>query len=379
MSHLTSKPYTELIKRLNKYQIGAPDTHEIRKILEILYTKEEAFVGSKFPLGPATLEELAHKTDIAQGRLVHILEGMAQKGIVMDFRPGDTHFFILTPTIFGFFEFTFMRLNSDLPLGELAQLMEQAMLREMGSEFFGSKTPMSRTLIYEKNLPQSKVMSYEQVSHLIKTAPYLSLQACYCRRKAQHLGRKCTTPMDVCMGLGHSADYLVRRGFAQAISVDEMLRVLDKTEELGLVHVSDNVQNEAAFICNCCHCCCELLRGINEFNIIGSVSPTRYMSRIDPAKCNGCGVCIQRCQVRAIRQSYGKQAIVDQQRCIGCSVCASFCPQKAIQMADRPHPPHIPKNQVIRNIKIASEKGRLRHFLFYMAGLFLRGGIKGWK
>jgi hypothetical protein len=58
LNYLNEKPYHDLIARLNQYQVGAPKTAEIYEILRILYTKEEAQVGSSFPLGPATIEEL---------------------------------------------------------------------------------------------------------------------------------------------------------------------------------------------------------------------------------------------------------------------------------------------------------------------------------
>lgn len=380
LNHLNEKPYQDLINRLNQYQIGAPKTAEIYEILRILYTEEEASVGASFPLGPATIEVLANRTGIAEPRLKHILEAMAQKGVVIDSAPSDTRFFLLTPTIFGFFEFVFMRLNSDLPLGRLAELMDKSLRQEMGQEFFGAKTQMSRSLIYEKNIPglTSQVMPYEQVSELIRNSPHLSLQTCFCRHKAQHLGRTCQAPLEVCMGLGFTAEYLIRRGFARRVSVDEMLGVLDKTEELGLVHIADNVRDDPLFICHCCNCCCELLQGINELNISQAVAPSGFMAQILPQQCNGCGACASRCQVQAI-SLVDKQAIVDQQRCLGCSVCVAGCNQGALSMTPRPKANPIPKNQLIRYLKIAKEKGRLRHVVFYAASKLLRGEISGYS
>ncbi len=383
LKYLQEKPYHDLIKRLNKYQVGAPETSEIYEILKILYSKEEAQVGARFPLGPATFEELVKRTGIAESRLKQILESMAEKGVVLDSAPSDKRFFMLAPTVFGFFEFSFMRLNSNLPLKRLAELMDKSFKEEMGLEFFGSKTRMSRTLIYEKNIPQltSQVMPYEQVSEIIRHASHLSLQTCFCRHKAQHLGNACQTdisvPLEVCMGLDFAAEYLIRRGFARQASISEMLGVLDKTEELGLVHITDNVRDDPLFICHCCSCCCELLAGTNKLNITHAVSPSRFIAQIIPALCNACGACERKCQIPAISVSSQagatKQAFVDQQRCRGCAVCISACKQGALEMVERSKATHIPKNQLMRHVKIASEKGRLRHFLFYAASKLLKG------
>ena len=389
LNQLGEKPYQELLQRLNQYQVGAPDSEQLRKILEILYTKEEAYVGSRFPLGRASLEELSQRTGIEKSRLEQILEQMAQKGVVIDSAPGDTRLFLLSPTIFGFFEFSFMRLDSELPLKELAELMEAALQKEMGREFFGSRTQMSRTLIYEKNIPTPQVMSYEQVSEIIRRAKHLSVQPCFCRHKAQHLGRPCRSgaPLEICMGLDVSAEYLVRRGFARRASERQMLELLDRSEELGLVHTTDNVREEPLFICHCCKCCCELLRGVNQFGINHAVAPTRFIARVEERLCSGCGACLRRCQVGAISlqgRDCEKIARVDEQRCLGCSVCLAGCPTKALQMATRPKVIPVPKSHMVRYLKIAREKGRLKPFVFYAAGKILRGelsegDLKNWE
>jgi hypothetical protein len=39
-----------LIDRLNRYPIGLADTEKLRQILAILFTEEEAYLASRFPL-----------------------------------------------------------------------------------------------------------------------------------------------------------------------------------------------------------------------------------------------------------------------------------------------------------------------------------------
>lgn len=372
LNQLQEKPYQDLIERLNHYPVGAPGTAEMFEILNILYTREEAAVGARFPLGPATLAELAKKTGIPEPQLNEILEGMAQKGVVLDFTPKDTRFFQLSPTIFGFFEFSFMRLNSDLPRGRLAELMDK-LRPDMGREFFGSETQMSRALVYEKNVADitSQVMPYDQVSELIRNSPYLSLQTCFCRHKAKHRGYTCQTPLEVCMGLGVAAEFLVRRGFARKSTLNEMLQVLDATEKLGLVHITDNVRDDPLFVCHCCTCCCELLKGINELKIDHAVAPSRFMARIAPGQCTGCAVCAIKCPVQAIQMN-AATAVVNPQRCLGCSVCVSSCKPGAISLKPRPKPSPIPRTQLRRHLKIATQKGRLRYILFYAASRLLK-------
>jgi hypothetical protein len=57
MGHLLSSKSTliPLIDRLNRYPIGLVDSEKLREILAILFSGQEAFVASKFPLEEATL------------------------------------------------------------------------------------------------------------------------------------------------------------------------------------------------------------------------------------------------------------------------------------------------------------------------------------
>ncbi|MFH1030795.1 MAG: hypothetical protein V1770_06085 [bacterium] len=50
MGHVTSKSYKLLQKRLDRHAQGAPESETLYKILEILFTKEEAECVSKLPI-----------------------------------------------------------------------------------------------------------------------------------------------------------------------------------------------------------------------------------------------------------------------------------------------------------------------------------------
>jgi pyruvate formate lyase activating enzyme len=47
----------------------------------------------------------------------------------------------------------------------------------------------------------------------------------------------------------------------------------------------------------------------------------------DPAKCIGCGVCIEICPQKAVKA--GEGCPIDRQKCAGCGVCAQYCPANA--------------------------------------------------
>ena len=148
--HLNSKSsLVPLIDRLNKYPIGLVDSGKLREILSLLFSEQEAFVASRFPLEETTLPELARLTKIPEDELLPVLERMADKGLVMDLPYGGTAYYLLMPGLIGFFEFTFMKRRVDLPVEKIARLMNEYLAESQAGEFFGSKTPLTRALAYE--------------------------------------------------------------------------------------------------------------------------------------------------------------------------------------------------------------------------------------
>ena len=369
MGHLgiqKEEVYKALAKRLNQNPVGAPLNETLMQILSVMYTDKEAAIGAAFPAGFTTLDKLLQVTGLPAAELLCQLEQMADKGLVIDIPRQDTRYYQLSPLVVGFFEYTFMRASSKLPLKELAELFEQYH-RETGvvKEFFGAETKMFQTWAYESLLPddlETEVLTYEKASEMIRDAGGGSLTMCYCRHQAWHLGKACKAPMeDVCMSLGSASEWLVRRGFASPASTDQLLRVLEQTEELGLVHLADNVQKKPAYICHCCGCCCGLLRSINEHET-PSVHPSNFLPAINQEACTGCGACVERCHVNALQltdMAGDNHAELLAARCLGCGACIRGCRQSAIKLIRKSKLHLPPKDKREQMTSIAQEKGRL--------------------
>ena len=360
MGHLTiakRQVLETLAERLDKNPVGAVINETLFQILHILYSMEEAEIGSKFPMRPVALDELAQAAGVDKVELEGHLENMASKGLVIDVPRRGAVYYMLSPVVIGFFEYTFMRVNDKLPMQELAELFNRYHHEQGVPEaFFGSDTKLFHTLAYEQFMPddiKTEVLSYEKASDIIRDSGGGSLTMCYCRHQAQHLGTNCDAPIeDICMSLGGAAEWLVRRGFARPATVDEMLRALDRSAEHGLVHLGDNVQNNPAYICNCCGCCCGVLRSIREHGI-DAVHPSNFVPQVDAERCTACGACVKRCQIDAISlvEINGKKmAVVDEKRCIGCGLCIGGCKKEAIALHRKEElyvPPQNKKEQMM--------------------------------
>jgi ferredoxin len=373
--HLGSKSsIVPLIDRLNKYPIGLVDCDKLREILALLFDEREAFVASCFPLEEVTLAELVRLTKMPVGELLPLLEKMADKGLVMDMPYGGEVYYLLLPGLIGFFEFTFMKNRTDLPLERLALLMREYLEESQAGEFFGSKTPLTRSLLYEEHIPvTSEVTTYDKARDIIREAGFGAVGMCYCRHKKEHLGESCAkgAPTDgICISLGSAARFMARRGFAVEKSVDDLLAVLDGARALNLTHITDNIRHKPSFICNCCSCCCELLAGV-QMGYHNGIAKTGFRAVIDLERCNGCGACARACNVKAIALPHvapsapkpGRYAVVGDDICLGCGACISACKQGALAMLPAANRQSTPFKRKDLYVRILREKKRLTPFV----------------
>ncbi|NNF45601.1 MAG: 4Fe-4S binding protein [Desulfofustis sp.] len=340
-----------LIDRLNRNPIGLPDSDTLQRILAILFSDDEAFIASRFPLQEATLMELSRATGWTEDRLEPVLDRMAEKGLIMDLAYGGNRYYLLMPGLIGFFEFTFMKRRQDLPVEELAQLMHEYMFEDpdnaMGREMFGSATQLTRALAHEEHVPvKSVVTTWESAREIVKKSGYGAIGLCYCRHKNEHLGSRCDKEApteEICISLGTAARFMVRRGFAEKRNTEELLAVLDRARSLNLTHITDNIRHKPSFICSCCSCCCELLGGIKQ-GFPDGVAKAPFTLQIDDQTCIGCGLCWQNCNVGAINPvpvNGEELAEVAEDRCLGCGACISTCPTESLSLTpiERPLPP----------------------------------------
>lgn len=357
--------YHALAERLSKTPEGAPINEHLMAILHRLYSESEALVGSKFPTIPMPLKKISSLTGIEESELKVILDEMSDKGLVLDIPRKDSFYYMLAPMLVGFFEYTFMRTRDNVNLKELAELFE-TYFHSPGvmKEIAGLDTKVMRTLIYENVIPlavETEVLDYEKATEIIKQSGGGAITMCACRHEASHLGTACDAPVEVCMSLGGAAEWIVRKGLGKPATVDDLLNVLKQTQELGLVHLCDNVLNKPTYICNCCGCCCKVLRGIREQQVFAT-HPSNFIPSIDLDGCINCGTCADKCQIQAITMTLREDGIevpvLNNELCIGCGVCSAACPTESLIMSGRSERLVPPENVKEKFKRMALEKGR---------------------
>ena len=384
LGHLKTE-YQSLLHRLDAGVVGMPEPTDEKaregwqRILEILFTPEEAALAAQMPVRPAKLEGIAKRVGISPEELEPRLEPLCDKGLVMDLvnpKTGETRY-LLAPPVIGFFEFSFMRAHEEFPRDELAQAMHAYMHGDdtFAREVFSGETVMGRAMVNEDELagePLPEVLDWERATAVIDDAKEIAVSYCYCRHKAEHQGTDCDAPKEVCLSLNGGAAFVVRRGFGRKIERREAQQILAESRDQGLVQIADNVRNRPTYICNCCSCCCGQLSAIHEFDL-PAVVPSGFAPDLDEELCKGCSRCARECPVGAITMvperlaAQRKSALlpeIDEDRCIGCGICSHSCKVDALEMERSDKLRYIPANSLERALRMAIERGKLPHLLF---------------
>jgi len=320
--------YEQLADALDRLPNGFPRTPsnvELR-LLQKIFSPEEAALAAQLRGEMEPLDALATRFGLSVEEARTRLLQMVRRGLVWFEKQGSQLRFRLAPFVVGIYEAQLENMDH-----ELAHLTEEYMMAGGAAGIMTPQPALHRVVPAQSAVKSEWILPYDDVRAILMTSKTFRVRDCICRVQRAHIGHPCSFPLKICLSFSS------RQGSPgpDDISQAEALALLDKAEQVGLVHTVSNVIEGFGYVCNCCGCCCALLRGINEWGIANSVAYANYYAVIDSDECLGCGTCIARCQVNAISERDGV-SVVDRQRCIGCGLCVTGCPNDAARLMLKP-------------------------------------------
>jgi hypothetical protein len=168
--------YHELGARLNEFAYKVPLLDDYLRILQEVFTPEEARIAIQLPGRPAALSELAEKIGMDEAKLSGTLERMAHRGTVFTVERHGHAEYCAIPFVPGIVEFQLMRAEGSPQEKKLAVMLEAFeekmapfMTPEMVEQFqemIGD--PFARVIpVQEEVRSLTEVFPYEQISEFI--------------------------------------------------------------------------------------------------------------------------------------------------------------------------------------------------------------------
>lgn len=320
----------DVVLGLTKIDANSPEYYGLDGVI----TDEMAEVAlSMKKRAPMTLAEISRACGKDSGRVQELLDEMSVIGLIeYNWENKDRHKqYVLPMFVPGCAEFMNMNKEQVEAHPEIADFFYE--MSRLPMEKVSPMVPMGGAGIGMHVIPVEKAIETEQksvdiehISHwLDKYEGKYAVGACSCRRSRRIRGEGCGhLEDDICIGVGDMADYVVETGKGHYIDRDEVMAVLKRAEDNGLVHQITNIDGEDKIfaICNCCVCSCYGLRTSQLFNT-PNLSRSAYVARVETKDCVACGRCVEYCPAGAVKLgqklctkdgpiSYPKQELPDE-------------------------------------------------------------------
>ena len=329
--------YRLLQRHLDRQAIGFPAAWsgaDIR-LLKRLFTPDEAKLALHLSCKPSPAEQILHRaaSDFPENEAARLLDSMLMKGAIgWKEKDGTGHWYLL-PLVIGMYECQDGNPSPEF-LADTDAYFSNVL--SFGRSFVSVKPSQMRTIPINRSIDvEHHVATYDQVRSIVRDSPGpFVVLPCICRKSKAMKDKPCSKTFreETCLAFGDMAAMVLRRKHGREVTRDEVLTILARNEEDGLVLQPANTRNPE-FICSCCGCCCGMLSYQKHLPRPVDFWSTSYHADVNVASCVHCGACVSRCQVGAVGLTGpGGSAKIDLGRCIGCGLCVPTCPSGAMRL-----------------------------------------------
>ncbi|GAB4334397.1 MAG: 4Fe-4S binding protein [Dehalococcoidia bacterium] len=338
---------------------GHGGSERYRRILEFVMTPQQARLAARLP---APIEELATAENLPAEVVEAELDQLFRKGVVFPRNFWTREYYRFARNTMQLHDAT----ESLAGVEGLYTADEKQRLFDLWWDFVENEWNPQRMPVLEKTpapplrvIPAYKaikdiegVLPYENIRAMVETADIISVVSCSCRKRQEMVGEQCEKSHDMnCIQFNRAADYVNARGHGRQLTKEEAFRLIEQTEDDGLIHQWPNADLMMTnTLCSCCTDCCIYFKPMGEYGVPWTAvyAKSRFEAQNNLDLCDGCQDCIERCQFDALTMEkipgHKKlKAVVDPEKCMGCGVCVLVCEPKSLKMALVRPPEHIPQ------------------------------------
>ncbi len=368
---MTTNRYSALIEHQRNWLFGLPPSRYLENVLRLRVSPEEADILARIPHVPVPLDDISKKLELPPEEVIRKLDDFAARGLVMVITGKKGNRYCLADAFFWFYRMPGYAGPTDDIYKALAPLLNKYYTEAMAEEVLKLSTRALRAIPINRAVTDPRsIRPYEDILDVVDRAVFVSVSTCACRHRKNMDpdSPNCDYPMETCLHLDKLGRYLIQYGIGRELSKPEALKLMETMAEIGLVHAVSNMQHGIDTICNCCPCCCAFLESRANLSqgVIGHQHSSYVLSQ-DEGRCKQCGLCTQRCPVRALELVHEptggvngkpvKRIIFRTEKCLGCGVCAHKCPTQALSLKYRERDTNIPENAMDFVTRVLTEQG----------------------
>jgi len=326
--------------------LGPPRNDLLLELMLHMFTEDEAdLVQYLPPLRPRRAERLARLSGRSPENVRQILDSLAfVKRAILAY--GDPRKYTILPVMPGTFEMVMM--TNDLATHNHWHRKYAELFEKMWKSGYLADYPGKKKYALVRYLPVGDVgktlhqaWPSDRLEEILEPYADFGVAHCQCRMAARMNDIGCDKPTENCVVMGMLVKPMVERGMLRRIDKAEVIAIKREAEAAGCVTW---MMNEAAAAkskargngsCSCCGCCCKALKSIKDLNAPGLISKPHFMPERTPEACTMCKKCVAICPMEAW-SVVADQLSFNPARCIGCGLCVQACRVGALRLEPLP-------------------------------------------
>ena len=338
--------YERFVEWLRTDGAYVPESQELLPLVKACYRPDEARLLTGMPFRSVDLEDLAALKHADVRDLGPALDDLAGRGLVYKSDEGGKTRYRLNSLRFVSIRSFFWPGREDEYTRSVATHVSRYYRDGLGDHWKDVQTKGLRVVPIRRTVDDPRrVLPYEDVRELLMQQERFAVAHCACRHRARmdDSATSCRHETENCLHFGKLATYIIKNALGREITREEAEAILARSAEAGLVHAVSNWRSDVDTICNCCRCCCTYFQGFHVLKHSSAMNTSAYEIHTNPETCQGCGLCVKRCPMGALRleahpavtNKPGKVSVAIPGLCIGCGVCAYKCPTGSLTLKSR--------------------------------------------